>query len=108
MKVLLDECLPRKLRLFLRGHNCLTAQQVGFAGKKNGALLLAAAEADFDVLLTIDRSIPHQQNTTGLPLAVLVVQAHTNHLPDLVSLIPAILAALDEIQPGTIVRVAAS
>ena len=52
MKVLLDECLPRKLRLFLRGHNCLTAQQVGFAGKKNGALLLAAAEADFDVLLT--------------------------------------------------------
>jgi predicted nuclease of predicted toxin-antitoxin system len=106
MRILLDECLPRKLRPFLRGHNSLTVQQAGFAGKKNGALLLAAAEAEFDVLITVDNGIPHQQNTTSLPLAILIIQARSNHLPDLVPLIPSILAALDRIQPGGIARVA--
>ncbi len=107
MKILLDECLPRKLRPFLRGHNCLTAQQAGLAGKSDGALLLAAAAAEFDVLLSVDKGIQYQQNTTGLPVAVLIVKAPSNHLPDLVPLVPSILAALDEIRPGALIRVAA-
>ncbi len=36
MKVLLDECLPRKLSRFLVGHEVSTVQHVGWAGVVNG------------------------------------------------------------------------
>lgn len=61
MRVLLDECLPRKLKQELGGHEVRTAQEEGWAGLKNGALLQAAA-GRFDVLLTVDRNIAFQQN----------------------------------------------
>jgi len=56
MRVLLDECLPRKLKSALPGHEVRSAQQEGWAGLRNGALLQAAS-ASFDVFLTVDRSI---------------------------------------------------
>lgn len=38
MKVLLDECVPRKIHGYIVGHECRTVPQAGFAGKKNGEL----------------------------------------------------------------------
>ncbi len=49
MRILLDECVPRKLKPHLANHICRTASEAGFSGKKNGVLLrLAEAEA-YDV-----------------------------------------------------------
>ena len=56
MRLLIDECLPRALKLHFRGHNCRTVQEMGSSGRKNGALL-EAAEREFDVLVTIDQGI---------------------------------------------------
>ena len=53
MKVLLDENLPRKLADHLKGHECRTVSERGWAGKKNGELL-SLAETEFDVLITLD------------------------------------------------------
>ena len=39
MKLLLDECLPRKFKNHLPGHECYTVPEIGWAGKKNGELL---------------------------------------------------------------------
>ncbi len=64
MRVLLDECLPERLTRELPGHQVWTAREAGLAGKKNGELLDLAA-AQFDVLVTLDRSMPSQQNITG-------------------------------------------
>ena len=36
MKVLLDECIPRKSKRSLPGHDCQTVPEAGFAGKTNG------------------------------------------------------------------------
>ena len=70
MRVLLDECLPRKLKSELAEHEVRTAQEQGWAGLKNGELL-KVADRSFDVLLTVDRNIAFQQNLKGMRIATL-------------------------------------
>jgi hypothetical protein len=67
MRVLLDECVPRALRQELPGHEVKTVAEAGWAGLKNGELLKIAA-AQFDVLLTVDRSLEYPQNFAGTML----------------------------------------
>lgn len=59
MRLLIDECLPRRVKFLFAeaGHECETVRDAGFSGKENGELL-ALADKDFDVLVTIDRNIP--------------------------------------------------
>jgi len=61
VRVLLDECLPRRLKRELVGHDVKTAPELGWASKKNGELLALAAP-EFDVFLTSDRNLSHQLN----------------------------------------------
>jgi hypothetical protein len=75
MKLLLDECPPIDFRNSFTGHDVHTAQWAGLQGKKNGDLLRSAELAGYDVSLTSDQGIPHQQNLAGLNLAVIVVRA---------------------------------
>lgn len=61
MKVLLDECVPRRLKRELPGHEVLTVTEKGWSGIKNGELL-ALAGAEFDAFLTVDQNLKYQQN----------------------------------------------
>jgi hypothetical protein len=74
MRVLLDECLPRKLKRCIPGHAVQTVPEAGWAGIKNGALL-RLAEATFDAFVTIDNNLPFQQNLASLNLAVIILDA---------------------------------
>lgn len=80
---------------------------MGWAGKKNGELLALMAGAGFEVLLTVDRSLRHQQNLAAAGVAVVVMVAATNRLSDLVPVVPAVEAALVGIQAGDAVEVKA-
>ena len=82
MRVLLDECVPRKIRSALPSHDVQTVAEVGWGGTKNGALLRRAA-LEFDVLLTVDQGIPYQQNILGLSLALVIIKAPSNDINDL-------------------------
>lgn len=104
MRVLLDECLPWKLKREIAGHEVATVADMGWRGIKNGALL-RLAEARFDVLLTIDQNLPYQQNLTIARIAAIMMTAQSNRLIALYPLIPQVLAVLQTIQPGTVVRV---
>ncbi len=106
MKVLIDECLPSELQgtLTAMGHESLTIRQAGFAAKKNGELL-SIAEGRWDVLLTSDRNIRHQQNMTGRTVSIIILRAKSNRLKDLLPLMPACSEALLSIHPGRIVEV---
>ncbi len=104
MRLLLDECVPRKLRRELQGHEVLTVQEAGWAGVKNGALL-RAAEGSFDALLTVDQGVQHQQNLAGLRISVIIMVAESNDIDDLRPLIGAVLGALEGLQPGQVHRV---
>lgn len=106
MNLLLDECVPSVLKDDLIGHEVSTVEDAGFKGLKNGKLL-AAAMGNFDVLVTVDKSIPSQQNLATFGIALLLIRAKSNRYDDLKPLIPKVLAALDQIQPGTIVIVRA-
>ena len=75
MKLLLDECTPKRLRNDFAGHEVQTAAQAGLKGVLNGELLRAAAVQQFDVLVTVDRRIPFQQNISQCNLALLVLVA---------------------------------
>ena len=61
MRILLDECLPRRLKRDLPGHEVRTVPELGWASKQNGDLL-ALAEGKFDVFLTVDRNLSLQQD----------------------------------------------
>lgn len=104
MKLLLDECLPRKLKRLLIGHAVATVPEMGWAGKQNGELLELAV-SQFDVFITVDRNLTYQQNLEKAKLAVLVLQAKENRLATLTSLIPKVLTALITIGAGEIVYV---
>jgi len=104
MRLLLDECVPKRLRRELGGHEIRTVFEAGWAGVENGALL-RAAEGSFDVLRTVDQGIEHQQNLTGLRIGVVIMMAPSNDLDDLQPLIPMVVEALGRIQPGQIIQV---
>jgi predicted nuclease of predicted toxin-antitoxin system len=104
MKVLIDENLPRKLAGHLKGHECRTVTECGWAGKTNGELL-SLAEPLFDVLLTLDKNIPYQQDLQSGRIAILIVRARSNRIQDLLPVIPDCLATLECVRPGQVVRV---
>ncbi len=104
MRVLLDECLPRRLKADLPDHEVRTAQEEGWSGMKNGALLQAAS-GRFDVFLTVDRNIPFQQNLRGLTIGILAMVAPSNRLADLHPLMAQVRQALPKVRAGQVLRV---
>ena len=104
MRVLLDECVPRRLRRELPGHNVQTVNEMGWSGIKNGLLLQRAAQ-EFDVFLTVDQGIEYQQNPVGLALAIVVMVAMSNDIDDLRPLMPRVRETLNSASPGTVVKV---
>ena len=96
---------PRPLRRELAGHDVRTIQEMGWVGKKNGELLALMGGAGFEVLLTVDQSLRHQQNLASSGVAVVVMVAVSNRLADLGPLVPGVEAALRGIQPGDAVEV---
>lgn len=103
MRILLDECLPARLRRNLPCHDVQTVPQVGWASIKNGKLLrLIADSGKFDVSLTVDKNLPQEQKIEELPFAVVVLRAKSNRFPDIVPFAPELLRCLSEFQPGKV------
>jgi predicted nuclease of predicted toxin-antitoxin system len=103
MRVLLDECVPRRFKHSLPAHNCSTVPEEGFAGKKNGELLALAESAGFQVFLTLDRGVEYQQNLRPRTIAVVIIRTKSSQLSELLLHLPDLLAALELIEPGQLV-----
>lgn len=104
MRALLDECVPRRLRHDLPGHDVVTVQEAGWAGITNGALL-RLTEHELDAFITVDRGIQHQQPVARLNIAVIVLVAPSNKLAHLRPLMAAVAAALEDAKPGDLIRI---
>ena len=104
MRILLDECVPRRLRRHLQGHDVRTAPEMGWASFENGVLLAVASEK-FEVLVTTDQRMNYQQNVSRFQIAVVILVARRNKLEFLVPLVPQLMKVLGEIKPGTVYRV---
>jgi hypothetical protein len=104
VRLLLDECVDRRLGREIVGHDVQTVPRQGWAGKRNGELLSLAA-AHFDVFITVDRNLPRQHDVAQLDLAVVVLVAPSNRLADLKPLVPQLLAILGNLQAGQVIEV---
>ena len=105
MLILIDECLPKKLKQELYDHTDLTVpQNQGWSGIENGDLL-RIAEKEFDVWLIADRGIEYQQNLNRFDIAVIVLVAYRNRLDALLPLMPQLKEVLQVIQPHQIVYI---
>jgi predicted nuclease of predicted toxin-antitoxin system len=107
MKALIDECSPKAMKSFLakQGHDSLTVQEAGWAGKQNGELL-KLAESHFDVLVTVDTNLRYQQNLEGRRIAIMILEYSSNRLEHLRQYLPRALWPWREFKPGEIVRLA--
>lgn len=99
MRILIDECMPKKLKREFPDHTVATVREMGWFGKINGELL-GVASGKFDVLITVDKNMPHQQNVAKLPIAVIVLKAWSNRLQDLLPLLPVSIRPLNLSSPA--------
>src|SRR5258705_873287 len=105
MRLLIDECVDERLRLLFPGHDCQTARFANLAGLKNGRPPETDEAVGFDILITVDRSIPDQQNLAGRRISLMILCGPTNRLRDLELLAPAALSALHSIGRGAVLRI---
>lgn len=105
MLLLLDECVPRPLKRDLIGHDARHVSDMGWSSKRNGELLQLMLATKFAALLTVDQNIEFQQNVRASGVAVVVLLARTNRVKELRPLIPQVLAALDRLVPGELIRI---
>ena len=89
MKVILDECLPRRLVRDLHRHAVTTVPRQGWSGRTNGDLL-SLVQTEFDVFITMDKSLEHQQNLGGVSICIVVLHGANSRYETLDPLIPQI------------------
>jgi hypothetical protein len=107
MNVLLDEMMPKKLRGDLIGHAVKTIVQSRWKGILDGKLLPLAQE-EFDAFVTMDASLPSQQNLENFDLGFVIVHAVNNTTEALRPLVPQMLQALNHVRPGQVIHVPAN
>jgi hypothetical protein len=106
VRVLLDEQMPTGLVAELTGHEVRTVGQLGWKGLENGQLLARAA-GQFDVLISMDKNLPIEQDITQYRVGVVLLRAFSNRIESIRPLVPAIQRALAAVRPGEIQRVGA-
>jgi predicted nuclease of predicted toxin-antitoxin system len=104
MKILLDECLPRRLVRDLGRHSVTTVPRQGWAGTKD-VELIRLAEEEFDVFITMDSNLSFQQNLSATNICVVVLCAANSRYETLEPLLPAILNAIENARHGEVTAV---
>jgi predicted nuclease of predicted toxin-antitoxin system len=106
LRILLDENMPRKL-ITLLGADDIEAQTIGqrgWKGKQDGELLRAAQD-EFDVFITIDQGIPHQQNISRLRIGIILLEARSNRYADVAPLMEEVNDKIRQITDGKLITV---
>jgi len=103
MKLLLDESVPVGVRDQLAHHCVATVPKMGWAGLGNGALLMAAQQGGFDVVITGNQNVVYQQNLSDRRIALVVMS--TNHWPTIKAHPDLVRAAVSGAGEGAYVEV---
>lgn len=99
MRILFDQGTPVAIRNALQDHVIRTVKEQGWSTLSHGELLRVAEEAGFEVLLTTDTALPHQQNLKGRKLAVVILTKNRWIL--IQPRMTEIVAAVNSAKPGT-------
>lgn len=101
MRILFDQNVSKKLRRDFPSHEVFLSKEMGWAKLGNG-VLLDKAQAEFDVMLTMDANIYHQQNVAQYDIAVIVIRAYDNDYNAILPTVPEVIELLKEVSPGNI------
>lgn len=80
MRILLDECVNPRVRMAFPDHEVRTVIEMGWRGATNGRLLTLAEANRFDVFVTLDQNLCHQQNVAARRLGFIVVRVPDNNI----------------------------
>lgn len=82
----------------------VTVTELGWSGIQNGELL-ALAEADFDVFLSVDQNLKYQQNLKSFKIGLILLVARSNSYKALAPLMSKVQGVLDTIKRGDFVQI---
>ena len=99
MKILLDECVPFKLKNVLSGHHVYSVNMMAWAGVKNGDLI-KLADNQFDVFITIDKNLSYQQNLSRIRMAIVLISVKNNKVDTILSKSNELLKLLSDLKPA--------
>lgn len=105
MKILLDECVTKKLKAYLLEFDVQSVTEMGWNGLKNGKLLQAAVNEQFDILLTIDKNLQYQQNFIQYDITLVVLDVAMSKLSYLLELLPLFKKQIPTFQKKTVYRI---
>ncbi len=106
MKVLLDECVDARFAPHVVGFDTQTVLSKGWSGISNGKLL-ALAQAEFDVFVTVDKNLSFQQHLPKFSIAVIPIHCKSNRVQDLLPLLPELLEAIPKALKSQVLHVCA-
>ncbi|MFT3906618.1 MAG: hypothetical protein QM718_09970 [Steroidobacteraceae bacterium] len=106
MKVLLDECVDARFAPHVTGFDTQAVLGKGWSGISNGKLL-ALAQAEFDVFVTVDKNLSFQQHLPKFSIAVILIHYKSNRVQDLLSLLPELIDAIPKTLKGQVSHVGA-
>lgn len=89
MKILLDECVSKRLKKHLEEFEVFTVIELNLSGIKNGTLMSYCVNNSFDLLLTIDKNMVFQQNLDQYPITIAVLNCPTSKIEELVTFLPS-------------------
>jgi len=95
MKILLDECVTKRLKNYLKEYEVFRVNELGWSGIKNGKLMTLCAENGFDILLTIDKILAFQQNLEKYNLTIVVFNCKTSKIEELIDFLPSFKAKIE-------------
>ncbi|MDT3738814.1 MAG: hypothetical protein RO257_04860 [Candidatus Kapabacteria bacterium] len=88
MKILLDECVTKKLKPYLSEFEVYSVVEMGWSGVKNGELLKLCIENNFDILLTIDKNLVFQHNLDNYSITVAVLNSKNSKIKEILLVLP--------------------
>jgi predicted nuclease of predicted toxin-antitoxin system len=97
MKILLDECVTKRLKRYLEEYEVYTVRELDLGGIKNGKLMTYCSENGFDILLTIDKNLMFQQNLEKYPVTIAVLNCFSSKIEELIEFIPSFKSQATEL-----------
>jgi len=98
MKILLDECVTKRLKAHLLEFEVFTVRELNLGGTKNGKLMTYCSENNFDILLTIDKNLMFQQNLDKYPVTIVVLNTFSSKIEEIITFLPAFKAQINSLQ----------
>lgn len=98
MKILLDECVTKRLKPYLQGFEVFTVSEVKWNGIKNGKLMSLCSDNNFDLLLTIDKNLLFQQNLDKYKLSIVVLNSLTSKIDELILFMPSFKSQINKME----------